>query len=326
MVFSISLLIKAVASLFCFMAIGFIIKKIKIADDNFSKSLSVFLVYIAQIAMFLHGYIRPFDKDFFTKVILVFILSLCIHLLFFEIAQFLFKNAPEEKRKVLRFGIIFSNAGYMGIPVIDAVFGTEYTIFATIYILWFNIFAFSLGRMMYTGDKKYISLKKAIINPATISLGIGFIIYITGIGGWITDIITVDSFWGQTVNILYDAMTVLKSSVAPISMIIVGTRLADIKPKDALKNKYLYPFLLLRLFLFPIIVWGLLKILSIFSLIDPETLSIMLILSATPAATITVVFAELYDCDSPFAGMLVAVSTLLSVITIPLVSLLTNIQ
>ena len=69
MAFSISLLIKAVASLFCYMALGFIIRKTKFADDNFSKSLSVFLIYIAQIAMFLHGYIRPFDKTFFTKTI-----------------------------------------------------------------------------------------------------------------------------------------------------------------------------------------------------------------------------------------------------------------
>ena len=108
---------------------------------------------------------------------------------------------------------------------------------------------------------------------------LGFIIYLTGLGGWITEMTTIDSFGGQTIKILYDALTVLKSSVAPISMIVVGTRLADIKPKDAIKDKYMYPFLALRLFVFPIIVWGLLKILTLLNLMDTETLSIMLILS-----------------------------------------------
>lgn len=318
----IKVLFISVFTLFLFMIPGFILRKLKLIDGGFAKNLSLLVLYIAQIALLLHSYIIEFKPSVLSGILQVFIVSFLIHCILFIVARSLFKKAPQSTKKVLQFGLIFSNAGYMGIPVISDVFGAELTIYATIYIVWFNIFAFSLGRLIYTGDKKYMSVKEAIINPAVVPIIIGFIIFITGGGTWIQNTIKESTPLGLSVKVFYDVCTTLKNMVAPLTMLVIGARLADIKFKGILKDKYMYPFVALRLLILPAIIFVLLKVLNVLNLIDTTAMSILLILSSTPAAALTSMFAELYDGDSPYAGKLVALTTVLSVLTMPLVALL----
>ena len=222
-------------------------------------------------------------------------------------------------------GQLFSNAGYMGIPIISDVFGSEYVIYATVYIVWFNVFAYSLGRLIYTNDKKYISVKKIFVNPAVIPIAIGLVIFLTGGGTWINNMLNESGIVANSVSLIYNIITVLKNMVAPASMIVIGVKLADINFKGIFKDKYLYPFIALRLFVFPAILWAIMRICLILGLITNDTMSIVLILCSAPAAAITTIFAELYDCDAVYAGKLVAVTTLLSVVSMPIVALLLQI-
>lgn len=321
----VSLLFISVLTLFCFLIPGFILRKAKLADNGFAKALSVFTLYVAQVSMILHGFMVEFNFKVLKGLGLVFIFGLIAHIVFYILTKNLFRKAPEKLRKVLRFGVMFSNAGYMGIPIINDVFGSEYVIYATVYIVWFNVFAYSLGRLIYTNDKKYISVKKIFINPAVIPIGIGLVIFLTGGGGWIQNALTETNFTGQAVSLVYNIITVFKNMVAPASMIIIGTKLADIDFKGIFKDKYLYCFIALRLLVFPTIMWSIMRICLAFGLIDATAMSIVLILCSAPAAAITTIFAELYDCDAVYAGKLVSITTLLSVVTMPVVALLLKI-
>ena len=321
----VSLLFISVFTLFCYMIPGFILRKTKLADNGFAKALSVLTLYVAQVSMIIHGFLVEFNLEVLKGIALVLIFGLLAHVVFYLLAKNLFKKAPERLRKVLRFGVIFSNAGYMGIPVISDVFGSEYVIYATIYIVWFNVFAYSLGRLIYTGDKKYISVKKIFINPAVIPIMIGLVIFLSGGGSWVQQTLTQSGFVSETVNLLYNILTVLKNMVAPASMMIIGVKLADIDFKGVFKDKYLYPFIAIRLLIFPAITWAIMRICLIFGLIDSTAMAIVLILSSTPAAALTTMFAELYDCDAVYAGKLVAITTVLSVATMPIVALLLQI-
>lgn len=321
----VSLLFISVLTLFCFLIPGFILRKTKLADNGFAKALSVFTLYVAQVSMILHGFMVNFNLKVLKGIGLVFVYGLVAHTVFYIIGKSLFKKAPERLRKVLRFGVMFSNAGYMGIPIISDVFGSEYVIYATVYIVWFNVFAYSLGRLIYTGDKKYISVKKIFINPAVIPIAIGLVIFLTGGGSWIQNALTQTDFRGQAVSLIYNIITVFKNMVAPASMMVIGAKLADIDFKGIFKDKYLYPFIALRLFVFPAIMWAIMRICLIFGLIDTTTMSIVLILSSAPAAAITTIFAELYDCDAVYAGKLVSITTLLSVASMPITALLLQI-
>lgn len=319
------LLIISVITLFCYLIPGFILRKTNLVDEGFSKSLSVFTLYVAQVALIIHGFIIPFDTKSFFGILSVFFLSLMSHSIFYLLARLIFKKAPDKIRQVLQFGTIFSNAGYMGIPVISDVFGEEYAVYATVYIVWFNVFAFSLGRYIYTGDRKYISVKEIFINPAVIPIAIGFVIYLTGFGGYLNELMLSDGFAGQAVNVFYSILTALKNMVAPAAMMIIGAKLATTSFKGLFKDKYVVPFCAVRLLLFPAVIWAVLFLLNRLSVIDETTVSIVLILSSTPSATATTMFAELYGGDAVYSGKLVALTTLISLVTMPLVALLSAI-
>ena len=232
----ISLLFVSVFTLFCYMIPGYILRKTKLADNSFAKVLSVFTLYVAQVAMILHGFMVEFNLKVLKGIGLVFLFGLIAHIVFYIIAKNLFKRAPDRLRKVLRFGVIFSNAGYMGIPIISDVFGSEYVVYATVYIVWFNVFAYSLGRLIYTGEKKYISVKKIFINPAVIPIAIGLVIFLTGGGSWIQKTLTEEGFVAEGVNLFYSIITTLKNMVAPASMMVIGAKLADINFKGIFKS------------------------------------------------------------------------------------------
>lgn len=322
---NISLLFISVMTLFLYMVPGFVLKKTGLAGEGFAKALSVYVLYIAQGAMFIHGFIVRFDPAVFEGIVKVFILAFVAHLLFYLIARGLFTKAPEKLRRVLRFAVIFSNAGYMGIPVINDVFGDEFTIYASIYVVWFNIFAFSLGRLIYTDDKKYISAKKMLINPAVLPILFGMLLYLTGAGGWIQSVLGKDGFVPSLITMLYNVITVLKGTVAPLSMAVIGAKLADVKLGAAFKDRYLYRFLAVRLIAFPVMMWGIMRILVAFGILNGDLTAVVLILCSTPAAALTTMFAELHDCDAAYSGKLVAVSTLVSIATMPAVALLLKI-
>lgn len=321
----IKLLFISVLTLFCYVMIGFILRKTKLVNEGFAKNFSVYVLYVAQVALLLHGFIIPFDKMVLKNLLILLFFAVAAHIAFYFFAINLYKKAPDATKQVLRFATIFSNAGYMGIPVISDVFGEEYVIYATFYCVAFNVFAFSLGRLIYTGDAKYIKLKNLIINPAVIPISIGFILYCTGATTAIVDSMSRSDFLGQTFSFLYNILTVLKNTVAPASMIIIGVKLAETSFKGLHRDKNVYLFLILRLFLLATLLWIPLRVLYEFSLITYEVMAILVILASTPSAALTTMFAELYDKDSKYAGKLVALSTVLSVLTMPLVALLLKI-
>ena len=321
----VSLLFISVLTLFCFMIPGFILRKTKLADNGFAKALSIITLYVAQVALIIHGFLVEFNVAVLKGICLVFIFSFLAHIIFYFAAKCMFRRAEDRLKKVLRFGVIFSNAGYMGIPVISDVFGSDYVKYATVYIVSFNIFAYSLGRLIYTNDKKYISVKKIFINPAVVPIGIGLVIFLTGGGGWFQSHLSDSGILGEGLSLIYNILTVLKNMVAPASMMVIGAKLADINFKGIFKDKYLYPFILIRLFLFPAIMWAIMRICLVFGIIDSTSMSVVLILSSTPAATLTSMFAELYVCDAVYAGKLVAITTVLSVASMPIVALLLQI-
>ncbi len=322
---NISLLFFSVFSLFCFMAPGYLLRKTKLVGDELAGVLSKITLYVAQAAMLLYGFITPFDAKVFRGICMTFLFAFVTHAVFSVLAFALYRKAPEKMCKVLQFGSIFSNAGYMGIPIISDVFGEEYIIYATVYVIWLNVFVFSIGRFIYTGDKSYISVKKLLINPAVIPIAIGLVIYVTGFGGWVKTTIAEPNFGGQLLATFYQIIASLKDLVAPISMMVVGARLADIRFGTVFRDKYLYYFLWVRLLLFPVIIWAILRVSIALGIIDNTVMCIVLILSATPSGVMTAMFAELYGGDATYAGKLVALSTICSVGSIPLVALLLGI-
>ena len=305
---------------------GIIMKKCKLAGDGFGKGLSNLVLYIAQPSLVFLAYIRPYDAKVLINSIYVLVLSVVVHLIFVGVASLFFKRSPDAERRMLRFATIFSNAAFMGIPVITAVLGAEATIYASIYNITYNVFLWSVGVHICTADKDadgdgvddreeivkkegVISFKKVLFHPVTIAAALGLIFFITPL----------DAYMPKFAD---ESFTMLKNLVAPLSMVVIGLRLAEIDIKGFFNKIDLYVFLVLRHIALPFVILGVIKLVELFGivLIDDVSASII-IMAAAPAAASLTMFAEMYDCDAVYGSKLVVVSTVLSLLTMPIVCL-----
>ncbi len=316
-------LIKSVITLFILMLPGFIMKKASFTPEGFGKGLSNLVLYIANPILVLYSFLSFSGgiKDIWLDAVLVLLLSVVAHTLFAVVSVFAFKKAPEAKRRLLELGTVFSNAAFMGIPLIEMLLGSEAAIYASIYNIPFNFFLWTLGVHLCTsgreGDKIANGRRSAIIratrkvllHPTTISSAIGIILLAVGANKVVFG-----------VEIIADSLAMIKGLVAPLSMIVIGIRLADINFRGFFNDVYMYAFLMLRHLLLPLAVVGVMKAVELCGVPLDETVYVVTaILAATPAASSATMFAEMYDCDALYASRLVAVSTILCIATMPLI-------
>ncbi len=306
-------LFRAVFLLFCLIIPGFIMKKTKLADNKTPLAFSNAVLYITQPALLFVGFFRPYDKAIMSGAIAVFIFTFAVHAIFLLTVIFFFKKAPKETAKVYRFGSVFANAGYMGIPLITMIFDADAAIYASVYVIGFNFFCWSLGCLIYSEDRSYISIRKMFLNAATIPTILGIIVFVTNLYSYIPT--AASSF-------ISDALTMLKDTVAPMSMMVIGMRLADLKLKGAFNDVYLYLGLSLRLVIFPAMVFCVLLLCKTLGFYNEIAFAVTLICAATPAASATCMFAEKFSSDSVTASKFVSISTILSLATMPLMVML----
>ena len=292
---------------------GYLLRKFKVGGPTFAKDLSNLILYVAQPAMIVVAFVRDFDKEVAINAAGVLVFSFIGHTIFYLIAKFLFRSAPHEIAKIYRFGVIFSNSGYMGIPLIKAILGDSAAIYASVYIIAFNFFTWSLGCLIYSEDKSYISPRKMFVNPATIPIYIGIIVFLLPINQYIPGVVV-------------DAMDKFSGVVAPMSMMLIGMLLADVKLKTAFIDRYLWEALAVRLLVFPALIWGVVKLVSLTGIYNSEiATAVTLICAATPSAAATGMFATQFGCDTQTASKFVSISTIFSILTMPVVALLLKI-
>ncbi len=319
-------IIYNVAIFFIMMIPGVILKKCNMIKDGFGKGLSNLVLYIAQPVLVFLAYFKPFSTEILINSLYVLIFSIIAHCIFAAVAMLLFRGAEDGRRRMLRFATIFSNAAFLGIPLISAVLESTYpgaTLYASIYNITFNLFLWTLG--VYICNKgrdendngvddhhevKKASLMKALLHPVTIAAALGLIVFLLPIQQYIPELVT-------------ESLGMLKNLVAPLSMAVIGIRLADMNFKGVLKDKYMYIFLGLRHILLPALVLGIIKLICLIGLPIPDVVAmVVVILASTPAASSATMFAEMYDCDAPYVSRLVTISTLLSIATMPLLIML----
>ena len=334
-------IIYNVALLFIMMIPGVLLKKLKMVPDGFGKGLSNLVLYIAQPALIFLAYVRDFDAEILRNSAYVFALSIVAHALFAVFAMLCFKGAADAQRRMLRFATIFSNAAFMGIPLISVVLEEAYpgaTLYASIYNITFNLFLWSLGVFICTSnrdtnadgvdDYKEVSstkvnknddnkvkdgsgsILKAIYHPVTIAAIIGLVFFILPINTYVPGLVT-------------ESLTMLKNLVAPLSMVVIGLRLADMKFDGVLKDKHMYLFLAMRHVILPLIIIAIIKLLSLCGInVEYVVSMVVVILAATPAASSATMFAEKFDCDAQYVSRLVTISTIISIATMPLLLML----
>ena len=302
---------------------GFLMAKLKMFPENATNVLSTVVLYCCQtFIVFMSFQNYSFSPEIGLNMLWVALLALLIHSIMIAIVCIFVKGKNEAKVKCVRYGSVFSNCAYIGIPLIKMLFeGSTYQgevlIYTAIVITVWNILNWTVGVYIVTKDKSQIAPRKILFNPVIISVLLGLICFLV-IKQPIANVATQGTFIDSMLEKLMTSCNYLGNAVTPLSMIVIGMRLSNVNLKQLFMDKYAYLQVTLKL-----VVMSLVCMLIVAFL--PVAVSVKYGLFFTlsmPAATSTTLFAVKFNGDGDFASVCVLLSTILSILTIPLMFLL----
>ncbi len=286
--------------LFLYMLCGFIISRLNIVREDNRAVLVRLLMDVAMPMMVLNAFNKPTTREEILSSFWVMLIALAGCVVTGLIGRVLWRRQPDNKRKVLMYASMFSNAGNAGLPIISLVFGPAGVFYASMYLIPPRILQWTVGLGFFVKPEKGGWVKNVLLNPMVVTIYIGAVLMITG--------------W-QIPGVFGKAIANLGSMTGPLSMILIGATLAHMDFRKLLDPSVLL-ITALRLILFPLLFAVLLKFLHA----EEMVMNICVILLAMPVASNTAAMAERYGGDHVFASACVSVSTLLSVITVPFIT------
>ena len=278
-----------------------------ILTDEMCKSLSWIVVNLANTAMIISGSINSENGIAGKELIMTMILAVGVYaglILVSLILPFVLR-VPKKSAGVYRVMTIFSNIGFMGFPVISALYGTEALLYASVFLIPFNLLIYTYGILALQskdGEREKLNLKK-VFNIGVLCCFLSIILSFVQI--------PMPSFVKTTVSML-------SNLTAPLSMMVIGASLATINMKKLFTDVKLLIFSVIKLIVIPVI-----GVLVIRQFVDNDIIcGVCMVMLATPVGSMTAMLAQQYEGDYEMASRGVALTTVLSVVTMPLVSML----
>lgn len=290
---------QQVVGLFVLVCIGVLCGKKGILTLPAVRSCAELVLLLATPCVIIQSFERENKPEMLLGLLFSGLAALAVHGLGIAAAHLSFRG-EEARDRVLRFGVVFSNAGYMAIPLQEALLGEEGVFYGAAYVAVFNLVLWSYGVLSMSGERSALSARKLILNPGVIGLAAGLLLFFTGI---------------QLPAFLEGPVGHLASLNTPLPMLIVGFYLADADLKSAVRDKRLLLSIGLRLLVVPLLTLGVLYLCGM----RGALLTACVIAASAPAAAATTMFSTRYNQDARLSVNLVALSTLCSILTMPLV-------
>lgn len=328
------ILLKQMSTMFLMILVGLIAAKTKLLNDKLCKGLSGLIVNIIGPCMLLNsGFGQKRDDP--KSLLLASGLAIFMYALLFVFAYLLpvILKTPKKEKPTYQVMIVFSNIGFMGLPIAGALYGNKAVLYAAIFNFFYNILIYTWGIQTLQKADPACNTEKASEPDSAEASGSGGGAKASGSGRRFTGLInpgTVSALAAITAYLLQiplpgpvlSAVSSIAGMTAPLSMMVIGYSFSKMNLKSFLADRQLILFSLLRLILIPIAA---VLILRLF-VSDPVQIGTFYIMIATPVGSLTAMLAELYHGDFSLASRGVAFTTLVSVVTIPLVSMLLRIS
>jgi hypothetical protein len=290
-------------TMFVMILIGLFLKRLNIISEEGKVSLTDLVIYVILPCNIIRSFMITFNSSILMNFGAIFVISVFIQLACFLLGKIIYVKCGIEQRKVLQYATVCSNAGFLGNPVAESVFGSMGLTLASIFLIPQRTVMWSAGVATFTEspDRKTL-VKKVLTHPCIVAVFIGITLMFTQL--------QLPSFLDTSVKDLSNCCTAL-------SMIVIGTILADVDFKGLASRTIVY-FTILRLILLPLAVW----ICCVMFRTDSLVTGVSVILTAMPAGTTTGILAAKYGGDAEFAAKCVVFSTLASLISTPVWSLI----
>ena len=286
--------------LFILIGVGAVCAKTKLLSKDAVRCMANIVLLLATPCVIIRSFQRQVSEELLQGLGIAALAAVGVHILGIALAHLLCRDKDDIRRRILRFGAVFSNAGYMALPLQFALLGDEGVFYGAVYVAIFNLTLWTYGVAVMGEGKKSLSLKKLLVNPGLIGVVLGMVILFSGV--------TLPEIVSAPIDHLANLNT-------PLPMLIIGYYLAGTNLKTALKDKGSYLTIALRLVVIPVVTLGALWLCGV-----RGTVLVSAVIGASaPIATATTMFATRYNRDPELSVNLVVLSTLLSVITMPLI-------
>lgn len=290
-------------AIFALIGVGFLVRKLNIISLQGQKSMTNLVVDVILPCNIFKAFLSADLDQIRADGLWVLGISLVFHIFCIFYGRLLFRKPPESERKCLRFAALCSNAGFLGNPVAEGLYGLEGLALANIYLIPMRTLMWSSGVAIFSGSHDWKKTAfKVVTHPCIVAVFLGII-------GMLTRL--------QVPELLMKPISYLSSCNTAMSMLVIGMILARLEPRQFLDKKVLF-FSLHRLVFLPVLVFAACSLLPV----SVTARNICVILAAMPVAANTSIIADQYNQDSLFATKLVVISTLLSIPTTALWSMI----
>lgn len=285
---------------FLLVLVGMACYKCKIISNKTNAELTNFVLTVANPALIINSYQIEYSSTLVHNILIAFGLSVLTHVIMIGISRVAISKKQREW-SIERFSLIYSNCGFIGIPLVQSMFGAEGVIYVTSYITVFNLLVWTQGVRMFAGAKKEESVIKTIVTtPALIAVFIGLILF---------------GFHIQLPVVVSSTIEHLGNLNTPLAMVAAGVSVMQADIGKALKNIRNYYLCFWRLLCLPLICYMVIRFLPV----EDVVLQTILLAAACPAGTTGIMFAIKYKKNDAYASGIFAMTTVLSLITLPLV-------
>lgn len=294
----------------CYMLPAYLLCKCKKVVAEHLSSLSALLVYVGSPCLALSSLLaQTYTRELVVEMLLFFAATLLLQIAFLGLGYLLLRRRyTDAKWRILNVGALMGNVGFFGLPMVRAILpnNPEVMCFSAIFSVSMNVISFTVAIYCLTGEKKYITPRAALLNPPSIASMLAILLVGFGVASHLPVMVT-------------DAVTLLGRMTTPLCMFILGIRLATVPLGELFTNKFAYLVSAAKLLVFPLFCYAAVVFLPLSFAFKAS----MLILSATPCASMILNLAELHhSAEAGFCANCVLLSTLLCSITLPILALL----
>ena len=289
--------------MFLMILIGAGMRKIQIVTTEGRRSMTNLVVNLILPSNILYAFSKA-DASAFRSMLVVVAMAFLIQLAWYLLSRVLWRGMDESRRGVMRYAFQFSNCGYLGNPVIEGLYGAPGLVYASVFLLPVRLFMWSVGLECFQKGAGSLrkTIERALTHPCVVAtiLGVAWMFFPVGLP-----------------DFLYNTISGFNQCLTPMTMLVIGFIMAETDLKKMF-CKDLFVITVLRLLIQPLAVLAVCRLLNLETLVA----EVVTVLVSMPVANTTALLASQHDCDYTFASNVVLFTTLVSMITIPLYSLL----
>lgn len=287
--------------LFIYMAVGFGCRKAGIFNDVARDKLTDFVVFVTLPCMIFESFNMAFSLESLKQGALALLIAVGMSCVALLLGKVLYNRFPYEEKSILQYGTLVSNSGFAGLPVVSGAYGDEGLFLGSLFIIPTRILMWSAGISLFTRADAKQAVKKVLLNPGIIAVEVGLVRML---------------FQIPLPHFVDTAVDNLGGCTSPMAMVLVGAILVDVPLKTVFDLKSFY-LVAVRQFLLPGICLAALRLLHV----DPLTIGVSVVITGMPIGSTTAILAQKYVADAKFASKCVFISTLTSLVTVPILTL-----